>query len=146
VSVPNSFEKTISINSDAPTIWAALTDLKTMKQWMGEPGMEIEIYTDWEINGPVVIRGFHHTEFENRGVVLCFEPNKLLKYTHLSSLSGFEDIPENYSIIEFRLTPLQDRTELSVVVSNFPTETIFRHLEFYWNATTTVIKDLIEKR
>jgi hypothetical protein len=37
------------------------------------------------------------------------------------------------------------QTRLTVTVSNFPTETIYKHLAFYWNVTPVILKRMIEK-
>ncbi|MBI3258605.1 MAG: SRPBCC domain-containing protein [Ignavibacteriae bacterium] len=138
------FEKTIIINSLPSLVWKVLTDPTLMKQWMGEPEMNLNIQTDWTVNSPIVIFGFHHVKFENKGVVLEFEPNMKLTYTHLSSISRLADKPENYTIFEFTLTPLGDGTSLTLTISNFPTESIFKHNDFYWRATMEIIKKLVE--
>jgi hypothetical protein len=115
-----------------------------MKKWMSET--EIDILTDWKVGNPFVIRGvLHRVKFENKGTVLQFEPEKLLQYSHLSSLSKLPDTPENYSILEFRLASINDQTELAFTASNFPTETIYKHLAFYWNVTLELLKRMIEK-
>lgn len=137
-------EKTIEIHSPASAVWEWLTQPTLMKQWMGDPEMEIDIQTDWEVNSPIYIRGYHHAHFENKGIVLQFSPPSLLQYTHLSSVSRSEDIPENHSVLTFRLTPSEDQTLLSLTLTQFPTETIRKHLEFYWGPTLRVIKDLAE--
>jgi uncharacterized protein YndB with AHSA1/START domain len=137
-------EKSILINSDPSTIWKTLTVPELVQQWMGEPEMGIEIHTDWKVNSPIIIRGFHHIKFENRGTVLQFEPCKTLKYSHLSSVSRLVDKADNYSIIGFVLTPLENQTLLSLTIENFPTDTIFKHLQFYWNTTIHKIKYFIE--
>lgn len=111
---------------------------------MAEPAMELEIITSWKTGSPIIIKGFHHMKFENRGTVLQFQPPHLLQYNHLSSLSRLQDKPENYSIITFSLVPLENNTSLTVTLSNFPTEAIFRHLDFYWRTTTEILKKMIE--
>ena len=108
---------------------------------------EIEIITDWQVGRPMVIRGnLHGIKFENNGTVLQFEPENILRYNHLSSLSRLSDKTENYSVIEFKLTPLAEQTELTLTLSIFPTETIYKHLAFYWNATLEILKRLIEEQ
>ena len=136
---------TTLIQSPASTVWKTLTDTDLMKQWMSEPEMNIEIQTDWSVGGSILISGFHHVQFENKGTVLQFEPDKILSYTHLNSVSRLPDIPESYTTIEFILTPVEKQTSLSVTLSNFPTETIFKHLDFYWRTTIELIKNTIEK-
>jgi len=142
----NRIENTIEINAAPTIIWKALTQPTLMRQWMGEPEMGIEVYTDWQVNGPIFISGFHHIKFENKGIVLQYDINRVLEYSHFSSISRLVDIPENYSIIRFVLTPIENHTILTLTIDNFPTETIFKHLEFYWRTTITLIKEFIEKQ
>lgn len=137
--------KTITINASPTTVWAALTEPAIMQQWMAEE--KIEILTDWQIGHPMVIRGhLHRIKFENKGQVLQFQPEQLLQYTHLSSLSRLPDAPASYTIIEFRLAPSATQTALTLTVWNFPTETIYKHLAFYWPVALEMAKKLIEKQ
>jgi uncharacterized protein YndB with AHSA1/START domain len=140
-----NFSSSVLINSTVPVVWEILTDPKMMSLWMGEPEMQIEIETNWKLNSPIIIRGYHHVRFENRGVVLEFEKDKRLCYTHLSSVSRLPDIPENYSKLLFTLKEGPTATELTVTVENFPTESIQKHLQFYWRGTLTRIKAVAEE-
>jgi uncharacterized protein YndB with AHSA1/START domain len=140
-----NFSSSVLITRAAPVVWKILTDPGMMIRWMGEPEMQIEIETNWQLNSPIVIRGFHHVRFENRGVVLEFERDKRLCYTHLSSVSRLPDVPENYSRLLFTLDCGPKTTELTITIENFPTESIRKHLEFYWTGTLTQIKAAVEK-
>ncbi len=111
---------------------------------MGDPELEIEVLTNWEVGSPIVIRGFHHSKFENKGIVLKYEKENRLIYTHLSSLSRLPDKQENHSTLEFILTPTANHTLLTLNIDNFATESIRKHLEFYWKATLNVIKEKVE--
>ena len=135
----------IRINASPAMVWNTLIDPDLMKQWMGEPEMYLEIITDWKPGSPIVIKGFHHVNFVNTGTVLGFEPEKILRYNYLSSISRLPDKPENHTIVEFRLTPERDQTLLTLNLSNFPTESIFKHVDFYWRNTMGIIKDSIER-
>ena len=135
--------KTVNIDAPASKVWEALTNPELMKKWMFEA--EIHIITDWKVGTPIVIRGhMNGKDFENNGIVLQFEPEKILQYSHLSSLSRLPDKPENYSLLEFRLAPMENRTILTLTLSNFPTESIYKHLVFYWNVTLEILKRIIE--
>ncbi|WP_205512023.1 SRPBCC family protein [Longitalea arenae] len=138
-------EKTVTINAPAAIVWTTITEPQLMKLWMGDASMQLEIQTSWVVNSPVIITGFHHLHFENKGMVLQFEPGKRLQYTHLSSLSRLPDQPENYSILTFDLIAANDLTTLTLTITNFPTETIYRHLAFYWQTTIVMIKKFIEE-
>lgn len=74
---------------------------------MGEPEMQVEINTDWIVGHLIVIQGFHHGRFENRGKVLEYLPYSLLRYDYLSSVSRLSDATENYTVVDFKLAPLQ---------------------------------------
>jgi uncharacterized protein YndB with AHSA1/START domain len=136
---------TLEIKARMAHVWKALTTPAMMKRWMSEPEMELEIETDWKIGEPIVMKGFHHTPFENRGTVLAFEREKILRYNYLSSLSKLPDTPENYTIVNFSVHPVGDHTLVTINLSNFPTETIFKHVQFYWIATGEILKDYVEK-
>lgn len=138
-------EKTVLIHAAPSLVWKTLTEPALMKQWMGDAEMEIDIQTNWQVNEAIVISGFHHLKFENKGTILQFEPGKLLRYNILSSLSRVPEIPENYTIFEFTLSPIDNHTSLTLVITNFPTETIYRHLDFYWRTTIELIKNCVEK-
>ena len=137
--------KTIHINAPAAVVWETLTDPELMKKWMSET--DIDILTNWRVGTPFVIRGIlHRVKFENKGTVLQFEPEKILQYTHWSSLSRLPDKPENYTILTFSLAAIDHQTRLAFTASNFPTETIYKHFAFYWNVTLEILKRMIEKK
>ncbi len=140
----DKFSVAVTINSEPAKVWAALTDHKLMVQWMGDPEMKLEINTNWKVNEEILIRGFHHLKFENKGIVLSYDKEKKLSYSHLSSLSRLPDKPGNYSVLEFVLIPVDEHTLLTLFITNFPTETIRKHLEFYWRGTMAKIKNAVE--
>lgn len=137
--------ESISIDATPDRVWHVLTQPELMVQWMGTPEMQLKIDTSWEIHTPVIITGFHHVRFENKGTVLQFDPGQRLSYSHWSSVSRLANAPENYSILEFGLTPSGKQTLLSLSIENFPTEPIFKHLQFYWRTTMVMIKRFTEQ-
>ncbi|HNM38561.1 MAG TPA: SRPBCC domain-containing protein, partial [Anaerolineales bacterium] len=117
-----------------------------MKKWM-MPDIELSIQTDWEVGSPIFIRGtMSGKEFENKGLVLKFEPEKNLQYSHLSSVSNLPDRAENYSILDFQLHSIHQKTQLMFTLRNFPTESIYKHMAFYWNVTLEVFKRIAEEQ
>lgn len=141
------FNKDVNINAPISKVWHILTTPELMKKWMISDDIEIDVNTDWKVGSPMLIRGnMNGKNFENNGTVLQFETEKTLRYSHLSSISRLPDQPESYSILEFRLQPVENQTILSLTVSNFPTESIHKHLAFYWNVTLEVLKRMIENK
>ncbi|MEO6522259.1 MAG: SRPBCC domain-containing protein [Mucilaginibacter sp.] len=134
----------IVINAATSKIWEALTNPRVMNKWMYDS--EIDIITDWKVGHAISISGdSYESRFENKGIVLQFEPERFLQYNHLSSLSNLPDKVENYTVIGFTLTPAQNQTALVLTLSNFPTEIIYKHFAFYWAGTLGLLKTLLEQ-
>lgn len=112
---------------------------------MGEPEMEIGIETDWKVGSPIVVSGFHHLHFRNVGVILEFKPIERLSYTHLSSLSQLPDEAGNFTTLAFSLASQGEATSLTLLVTGFPTVSIFKHLQFYWVGTLGILKQFTER-
>lgn len=126
----------VLIEADCPTVWKALTHPNIMEAWMGEPDIKIKIYTDWTVGGPISIMGsIHGVPFINSGKVMEFHPNRLLRYSHLSSLSELPEEPKSFTDLTFLLEPVGEKTRLTLRITNFPTTEIFKHLELYWRTT-----------
>ncbi len=142
--MPQQFEKKVVIQAYPATVWANITQPRLMKKWMGPPEMELAILTNWEVGRPIVITGFHHARFENKGVVLQYDANRVLQYTHLSSASRLPDIPGNASIITFTLQPQGHATALTLSITGFATDTIYHHLAFYWRTALELLKKAVE--
>lgn len=114
-----------------------------MKQWMSDT--EIDIITNWRVGDSIIIKGGVDTHnFENKGIILKFKKGNILKYNHLSSLSMLPDKVENYTEIQFTLTPGKRQTTLTLNLSNFPTEAIYKHFAFYWSITLEVFRKFID--
>ncbi len=136
--------KTININSPVSKVWEAITNPQIMKLWMSDS--VIDIISNWEIGSPISIHGkFDMVSYESKGIILKFEPNIVFQYSYWNKISKVPDIPENYSIIEFRLLQLENQTQLNFTQSNFVGEATFEHARFYWNISLEVMKKLVEK-
>lgn len=136
--------KTVHIAAPAAVVWDTLTRPELMKQWLADT--EINILTDWQVGGPIRLWGnWHGVDFETWGTVLQFDREKMLQYTHLSSLSRLPNVSANHTVIEFRLVPTEAQTALTLTLRNFPTASIYKHLALYWNVTLEIIKKRVEQ-
>lgn len=137
------FNKSVAINASAKAVWALLTEPTLMQQWMSET--PIEIKTTWEEGSPILITGKHYkVPFENKGIVTKCVEGSILTYTHLSSISRLKDVPEHYATLSFKLEASGKQTQLTLTISNSPTDVIYKHLAFYWNVTLEIIKKQAE--
>ena len=106
---------------------------------------DMEISTSWLVGSPIHVLGdLHGIAYQNKGIILQFEKEKLLQYTFWSTISEQADIPENYSIITIQLSPTENGTKLQLKQSNFIAYTTFKHWEFYWNVTLHILKKFAE--
>lgn len=143
IAADKTMIKTIHINAPASKVWSILTTPESMKLWMSDS--EITILSDWKAGSPILFAGdLHGIPFENKGVIMQIEPEAVFQYTFWSSLSQHPDTPENYALITFRLIPAENGTTLKLTQSNFVTQTIYHHFNFYWTIALEVMKKLIE--
>lgn len=141
-----TIRKSIRLNTPVNAVWEALTQPELMKSWMSDS--EIEIVTTWEVGSPIIINAqevSYKTAFKNTGVVLQFAKDHVLEYSHLSSLSRLPDEADNYTLIRFTLQQEDDHTLLELDLSNFPTESHYKHIDFYWTVTLEVLKRFVEE-
>ena len=139
--------KSIRLYASLNEVWEALSQPGLLKSWMSDS--EIEIVTDWEVGSPIIINVrdvSYKTAFTNTGIVLQFLKDRVLEYSHLSSISRLPDQAENYILIRFTLQPEEDHTLLELNLSNFPTESHYKHIDFYWTVTLGVLKRFVEER
>ena len=136
-------EKSIAINAAASRIWKALTDPQLLNAWMSEA--EIEVITDWKTGSPILVRGQVNGPYEYKGIILEFEPERSLRYSSWNRISKLPDRPENYALIDFRLTAVDNhKTILQLTHSNLIAEKAFEHANFYWSSALAVMKRVVE--
>jgi len=109
----------VDINAPIDKVWDALTNPEVVKKYLHNTN----VVTDWKVGGPITWHGvWNDKPYEDKGIVLIFEPNKLLQTTHWSPMSGSEDKPENYHVVTYELTAKGDGTHLVLTQSNNATQ------------------------
>lgn len=122
-------------------VWKALTTPSIAKLYFHGA----EIASEWKVGSEIRFRGTYkgHT-YEEKGVILQAVPNKLLEYTHWSSVGGLPDLPENYRIWSFTLLESTGGTHLTISESNIASpKQQERSIEF-WNEVLRTLKNLLE--
>ena len=132
----------ISINAPAPKVWEALTKPELIKQYL----FGTDVTTDWQVGSPIRYRGvWQGKPYEDKGVVVQFEPGKLIVSTFWSSLEGLPDTPENYKTVRYELASEGQGTKLTIVQDNNASEEDARHIEGNWTMVLEGVKKLVEK-
>lgn len=83
--------------------------------------------------------------FINKGVILNFEPNHLLRYTYWTAFSNTIDSTENYTTITYTLTEMNDKTKLIFTQTNFKNEAWYKALKVGWDVVLSKIKEIAEE-
>ena len=132
---------TTTINAPASKIWQALVNPEIIKQYL----FNTEVISDWKVGSPIIYRGeWEGKPFEDKGKILAMEPEKLLKSTHWSPLSGVPDTPENYHTVTYTLSEADDGVEVTITQDNNASEEEKAHSEKNWQTVLKGMKDLLE--
>ena len=103
------------------------------------------VISDWNVGSPIIYRGeWEGKPFEDKGKILEIEPEKTLKSTHWSPLSGVPDTPENYHTVTYTLTGQGESTEVTITQDNNASEEEKAHSEKNWQTVLEGMKKLLE--
>jgi len=132
----------ITIDATPAKVWQALTDKELIRQYM----FGTETTCDWQKGSKLTYTGeYEGHKYNDGGEILEIEPEKILKHSYWSSMSGVEDIPENYAIVTYSITTGDNGTTLTVEQENSPTERMHEGANKHWPMSLQSIKELVEK-
>ena len=135
-------KKEIIINATRDEVWQALTDPEMIKIYF----FGTEVITDWKIGSPILFQGeWEGNSYQEKGIILDLIPQKLFKYSYWSSMSGTEDLPENYSIIVYQLVEEESGTTLIITQEGFRDQKAYEDSDTNWGEILNSIKGLLEK-
>ncbi|MGA7987668.1 MAG: SRPBCC domain-containing protein [Candidatus Dormiibacterota bacterium] len=136
-------EKTVSIHAPAGAVWQALTDPEKVRQYMHGT----TIATDWKIGSPITWSGeWKGKSYQDKGVVLAFDPEEVLSTTYWSSMSGKEDKPENYYTVTYRLDGDGETTTLTLEQDgNESQEAADQMAQNNWGPVLESLKEVAER-
>ncbi|HEY9167700.1 MAG TPA: SRPBCC family protein [Candidatus Kryptonia bacterium] len=134
-------KKSITINVPISRVWDALVNPKLIKQYM----FGTDVVSDWKQGSPIVWKGeWQGKSYEDRGIILRIEPERLIEYTHFSPLSGVPDVPENYHTVTVELSPAAGGVRLSLSQANNPTDEARKHSESNWEMMLKGMRSFLE--
>ena len=132
----------VTIDAPAAKVWEALVDPEAITQYM----FGTNVTTDWREGSPIVWKGeWKGKSYEDKGVLLEVKPERTLKYSHFSPLSGLPDKPENYHTVTIELSGKGDQTKVSLSQDNNPTEEAREHSEKNWEMMLDGLKKYVEQ-
>ncbi len=129
------------INGPPRAVWVALTDPDKIRQYM----FGAQVDSEWRKGSRIMWRGeWQGRSFEDQGVILDLEPERLIRYTHFSRLSGLPDLPENYHVVTVRLASEGSGTRVLLTQDNNESEEARAHSEGSWKMMLSGLKVLVE--
>lgn len=103
------------IDASGKEVWDALTDPEAIRQYF----MGATVSTDWLVGSPITFAGeWKGKKYEDKGTILTFRPTAELAFSHWSPMSGSEDAPENYHVVDINLAQKNGATEVVLTQSN----------------------------
>lgn len=134
-------EKSVFINASPVKVWDAITDPVKVKEYL----FGTEMTADWKVGGKITYKGsWEGKEYEDGGTILEIQPEKILKSTYWSSMSGTENTPENQMIVTYKLEKQGDGTKVTVIQDNNKTEEAKEHSGENWGMVLEGLKKVAE--
>jgi uncharacterized protein YndB with AHSA1/START domain len=134
--------QSVAIDASPAKVWDALVNPAMIRQYM----FGTNAISDWKEGSPILFKGeWQGRTYEDKGVILRLEPERMFEYTHFSPLSGLPDAPENYHTVTIELSSLGKQTLLSLSQDNNPSEQAREHSEKNWGMMLAGLKKLLEE-
>ena len=134
-------EAITTIHAPASKVWDAITKPELIKQYL----FGSDVISDWKVGSPIIYKGvWEGKSFEDKGKILEMKPEKLLRSTHWSPLSGVPDSPENYHMVTYELSEKDGSTDVRITQDNNANEEERAHSEQNWKTVLDGMKKLLE--
>ncbi len=109
-------ERVVFVNASLERVWEALVDPKLTKKYM----FGCEVNSNWKEGSEIKWRGnFMGYKVYIKGTILECRPLEYVRYSSFDPSLGYEDIPENYLYVSYKLIEKDGGTEVTFLSENF---------------------------
>ncbi len=134
---------TVTFQAPITSVWNGLTDPAIVKQYF----FGTDLKSEWQVGGRITFSGeWQGMKYEDGGVILAIDAPKLLKYSYWSSMSGTENIPENYNDITYELRETDGITTLLITQEGVKSQEAAEHSEQNWTAVFDGLKAILKEQ
>lgn len=131
----------ITLNASPERVWKALTTPSEIKQYL----FGTDAKSDWTEGSPITYTGeWEGKKYEDKGEIIELIPNELLHTSYFSSMSGKEDVPDNYSNVIYQLEATGKQTVLTISQDNNADEKSRDHSQANWQMVLQGLKKVVE--
>ena len=137
-------ESSIDVQATPEKVWEALTNPEIIKEYL----YGTNTITDWKVGSEIIFQGeYEGQSYKDKGVIREFDPLNKISYSYWSGFSGMEDVPENYSLVSYVVTPKADNlTTFTWIQQGFGSEAGYEHSKYGMNDFLQLIKTIMEKQ
>lgn len=129
------------LNASPEAVWNVLTDPGQIKKYF----YGTDTISDWKVGSSIEFSGeWEGQEYVDKGIILELIPERKLVYNYWSSVGGTQDIPENYGLITYLLTPQNNGTLLEISQQGFENEEKRDHSVEGWKNVIESMKQIIQ--
>ena len=130
-----------TINAPRVAVWDALTNPASIERYF----FGAKVTTSWAEDTPIYWKGeWNGRAYEDKGIVLGFDPPHCLEFSHYSPLSGLPDIPTSYHTVTIELEETGSKTEVSLKQDNNADEKARDHAQKNWEMMLKGLKEFVE--
>jgi uncharacterized protein YndB with AHSA1/START domain len=136
-------ETSVIINATSDRVWEALTNKEIVAQYF----WGTEVISTWKKGDPIVYTGkYEGVDYEDKGIILEIETNKILKHTYWTSFSEIPYDPNISAIITYTIDNESSTSKLTVTQEGFNNEEERDKSLKSWKDILLNIKIIIETR
>src|SRR5687767_6203280 len=136
-------EASVAVNAPRAAVWDALVSAEANKEFM----FGADVVSDWREGSPIVWKGeWKGRKYEDKGMILQAKPERLLKYTHYSPLSGEPDIEANYHTVTIELSDTRAGTRIVLRQDKNVSEEARAESQKNWEMMLHGVKKYVEIR
>jgi uncharacterized protein YndB with AHSA1/START domain len=134
----------VDVKAEPAKVWKVLTTPDIIKEYLHGT----ETVTDWNPGSEIIFQGeYDGHKYRDKGVIQENVKHELISYSYWSGFSGLEDKPENYSLVTYRLQPVNaDKTRFTWEQKGFANEDGYNHSLKGMPAFLEKIKEIAERQ
>ena len=134
-------EQKVQIMAPVNEVWDALVNPEKIKQYL----FGTNAVSDWQKGSTILFKGeWQGKPYEDKGIIKKLRQEEILEYEYWSAFMGLTDKPENYSLVTFKLEPIENGTLIHFKQEGFINEKSRDDSAQNWEGVLETLKSMLE--